>query len=266
MKRILFVLVLALLGFYVAWPAFSAFRLKQGLEARDPALVASKIDLDRLRQSLRPVAEREAEKIVDEAIAKSGAFGASLGAQLKTQFMGKIVDHALTSLVTPEIVIRIHAEHGNVKDAVVRAVKEQTAKLTGVPGPAGIGGLGDMLSGAFGSGQHRVTGPAANATAAKPSASPVRTIATEEQKPAPKPVTSPVRTISTDQQPAAEEKPAEPRRKLGIANVKSAGLDGPLGVYVGIAKDETASEPDVTVHMGFTGDDWKLVGLVPKQR
>ena len=55
-----------------------------------------------------------------------------------------------------------------------------------------------------------------------------------------------------------------PRRRLGLANIKSYRIAGPLSLAVGVARDAAATEPDVTVELAFTGADWKVVGIVPR--
>jgi hypothetical protein len=51
---------------------------------------------------------------------------------------------------------------------------------------------------------------------------------------------------------------------MGLANIKRFRLDGPLAFALGFARDAAATEPDVTAKIGFTGGDWKLIGLEPK--
>ena len=58
----------------------------------------------------------------------------------------------------------------------------------------------------------------------------------------------------------------KPREKFGPGNIKRFAFTGPLGFEIGVAKDKAATVPDITAQLGFTGFDWKLVGLVPKAR
>lgn len=262
MKRIILLILLAGLGFYVAWPAFSAYRLNEGLKSRDAPLVSSRIDFPMLRESLRPAVHAETEKAVDEAFKSSGGLGAQLGPQLKSQFMPKIVDHALVALVTPEILIRVYSEGGTIKDSISRIVAEQSAKLGGVPGQAGIGGLGDVLSGAF-RGGNGASGGGNGASGGGNTSGGLQGLGGlfGKKKDA---GASPVRTVSTDEPKAAPA--SEPARSVSLSNIKTFGFDGPMAIFLGVAKDPAASEPDVTVRMAFTGGDWKLVGLTPKAR
>ena len=51
---------------------------------------------------------------------------------------------------------------------------------------------------------------------------------------------------------------------LGLSNIKRFAFTSPTSFEIGIAKDASSSEPDLTVQMGFRDMDWKLIGLVPK--
>ena len=70
------------------------------------------------------------------------------------------------------------------------------------------------------------------------------------------PVTAPVDAASA---PIVPE-----RRRLGLGNIKSAGFDGPLSIFIGLARDPAATGPDLTATMSFTGTGWRVTGLVPK--
>ena len=51
---------------------------------------------------------------------------------------------------------------------------------------------------------------------------------------------------------------------LRLSNIKRFAFTSPTSFEIGIAKDASGSEPDLTVQMGFRDMDWKLTGLVPK--
>ena len=53
-------------------------------------------------------------------------------------------------------------------------------------------------------------------------------------------------------------------RRLGLGNIKSAGLDGPTAIYLGLARDPAATAADLTATMSFTGTGWRVTGLVPR--
>ena len=51
---------------------------------------------------------------------------------------------------------------------------------------------------------------------------------------------------------------------LRLSNIKRFAFTSPTSFEIGIAKDASSSEPDLTAQMAFGGMDWKLTGLVPK--
>lgn len=53
---------------------------------------------------------------------------------------------------------------------------------------------------------------------------------------------------------------------LGLSNIKRFAFTGPTSFEIGIAKDASGSDPDLTAQMEFRDMDWKLTGLVPKTR
>jgi hypothetical protein len=65
-----------------------------------------------------------------------------------------------------------------------------------------------------------------------------------------------VRTVSSEQ--------PGPVPSYGFRNVKHFGMVGPFRFAIGVAKDASASEPDVTVEISFTGLDWKVTAVRPR--
>jgi hypothetical protein len=241
MGKILGLVVLALLGFYVAWPAYTGYAIKSALDSDNATLLASKIDFDRLRESLKPAVTAEADKAATAAIQQGAGANAALLKQLQTQLLPAVVDKLLVDVVTPETVLRLNREGGNYKATLAQIIAEKMggASLGSVLGGGvkpGSGGLGDLIGG---------IGKAAGVDTGK---------ALGGLFGGPKP-----------QEPAAPA-PADgaPKRSVSLANIKTFGMNGPLGFSVGVAKDPSASVPDVTADIAFTGFDWKLVGLRPR--
>lgn len=233
MKRLVWLVLVLAAGFYGLWPAYSGFMIRSALEDKDAGLLESKIDFASLKESLRPAATAQADKMLTQALQYGGSGGLTEG--LKQQLLPTIVDASLATIVTPQTLIRIYSEGGAVKDSVARIVQEQMGKTAGIPGfdkltgltsaagrdkTGGLGGLDlDKLGGLLGK---------------KKGA----------EAPAP--------------QPQVQQTP------YGLDNIKRFGLAGPLAIELGLAKDPAAKEPDVTVEMGFTGNDWKLTALRPR--
>jgi hypothetical protein len=229
MRRLLASLAIALLGFYVAWPAWSGYVIREALRSQDAARLASKINFERVRASLLPVVTAKVDEGVGRYQSQLGGAGAILLEQFKKDALPKVVDATLRVLVTPQMIIRLASEAGPIREGIDRVVREQlgrrAAGSAGGSEPASPQAGGQGLGGLLGKVLKR-----------------------------------------GDQQPAAAE-PAAPtptQRTYSLENIKSLSLNGPLSFRIGIAKDPAATEPDITAEMSFTGFDWKLTGLIPK--
>jgi Protein of unknown function (DUF2939) len=246
MKKLIALVVLAILGFYVAWPAWSGYRMAQALGDGDEALLAAKIDFPSVRESLRPVVTAEVEKGIQKQAGQG--LGALLSGDFKTKLVPQLVDVVLQKVVTPANVIRIAKEGGDVAGSVEKILMEEMNKAGGIPGlpklpggggssvPALPGGLGGL--GALGAAGSQLGIPGLPGGGGQPKATP------------PPAAAAPM---------AASDKKAS----FGLSNIKNFGLDGPLGYRVSVAKDPAGAKADVTAGMRFTGFDWKLTSLVP---
>jgi hypothetical protein len=235
MKRLVLLLAVLLLGFYVAWPVWSAYQIDSAIKAKDTETLKRKIDFSSVRVSLRPAVTQRVSELYDRKLQQSGATGALIGGQLKQDLLPAMVDMMLVALVTPENLIRVVHEGGQLKDSVDRLLGEEMLRSSGLPGLGGRGsgqasgglqlpgGLGD-LAGKIGIGPGK-----------------------QEPAPAPK---------------SAAPSTAAP--SYGLDNIKRFSILGPLAFEVGVAKDKTASEPDVTAEMRFTGTDWKVTAVRPR--
>ena len=72
MKRLIALLILVLIGFYVVWPGWSAYQIAAAIKARDSATLDRKIDFPSVRTTLRPVTEQKIGEIYDTFQAQSG--------------------------------------------------------------------------------------------------------------------------------------------------------------------------------------------------
>lgn len=266
MKRLIFLVLVLGLGFYVGWPAWSGYQIKSALDSGDAETLRKKIDFVSVRESLRPAATHHAKGMMQDALSQSGSPVATvLDDDTKASMLPKIVDSTLNTVVTPENLIRIARHGGTVKEAVEKIVKEQVSgslgALSGLSklgtvkigedenGEGGtdldIGGLvGGIVGAATGNkNQEGGLGDFIGGVTKRPQA---------ENVPAPEPEPEPT--------PA---KPAK-KQKFSLNNIKSIGFAGPLGLQVGVAQDPKAKQADVTAEMGFRDLDWKLVALRPK--
>lgn len=261
MKRLIALIVLLLLVFYVAWPGWTGYQIAGAIKARDNATLERKIAFPEVRESLRPMAVQRVGEIYDQQLqGQVGPAGAAIVNQIKADVVPKIVDTALTQLVTAPNLIRVVSDGGTLKENAERILKEQIGKIGlpgignisgaagggaasggGVPLPGGIklpGGLAEIagkmnipgvpgMGGSVGGGGGTGGGGGAGKSA-----------------------------------PAAA--PAGAPASFGYANVKRFGFLGPLAFEIGVAKDATATVPDVVVEMRFVGGDWRVVGVKPR--
>ena len=265
MKKLIALIIFGLLGFYIAWPAWSGYKLATALRDGDAAALASKVDFPSVRQSLRPVVSAEVEKGITRQA------GGLMTGELKQKLMPQLVDAVLEKVVTPANVIRIAREGGNVAGTVEKIMMEEMNKVGGglgglnIPGlnllglkppgataggggmPSLPGGLGSLPGVGAAATQLGIPGlPGLPGVGGQPSA----------PAPAPAPAATPAPAPAA---PAAVSKPPS----FGLANIKSFGFDGPLGFSVAVAKDAAATKPDLTAGMRFSGFDWKLTSVVP---
>ena len=255
MRRLLALIILVLLGFYVVWPLWSGYQIATAVQARDPMALAGKVDFEAVRESMRPTVTLEVDKRLDAQMAQLGGAGAMLGADIKKQLMPRVVDATLQMLVTPENVIRIASGSGDATATIRKVILEQVSKGLGnvadrLPGlrggtESGAGGnagnvLGNVLGGVMGSGGVPGLPGLGGGTRA------------DSPQPQPAPPT-----------PTATRSATSEAVSFGLGNIKGFTMDGPLGFALSLARDAGQVKPDVTAGMAFTGGDWKLVKLVP---
>ena len=242
-KRLIMLLIVALVGFYVAWPAWSGYRIATAVTNQDEDLLASKADFPAIRESLRPVATVEIGKLVDKQAGSLAPVAAALGADLKKQLLGTIVDQALATAVTPQAVIRIANDRGEIAAAIEKVIAEVAGQV-GAKAGTPAGNIGGILGQVMGTGSSGDLGGMAGK------------IFGSTKKPEAALGTAPAR-------PAAATKEAAPKRSFGLANIKGFHMAGPFGFDVDVARDATQSKADATIGMSFSGSDWKLTRVVP---
>jgi Protein of unknown function (DUF2939) len=243
--RIGLAVLLLVAGFYVAWPAYTGYRIKTALETSDPGLLAAKIDFDQVRTSLRPAVTAEVTKAAAAGVQAGGAANAELLQQMTAKLLPTVVDKVLAETVTPETLLRVYKDGGDLKATLTKIMSEKTGGGLGSPSGAaapGAGGLGDLV------------GAAARSAGIDPGKALGGLFGKKDSAPAEPAATQP-----------APATPAAPSGKgVSLANIKSFGFSGPLSFYVGVAKDPASAVPDVTADMAFTGGDWKIVAVRPK--
>jgi Protein of unknown function (DUF2939) len=255
MKKLIGLIILAALGFYVAWPAWSGYRIAQALSASDAAALEGKVDFPSVRESLRPVVAAEMGKRIDKEMQNLGPLAQSIGGDLKKKMQGQLVDQVLATIVTPANVIKVAHDGGNIAASVEKVLAEAAGQLGAVSGGGAAaggasaggaaGGLGGLLGGALGG---------AGGTSAADIGGILGKALGGMKKPA-----EAAAPAATDPKAAA----AGSKRSYGLGNLKGFGFEGPLSFYASVAKDASAPKADGTVGMSFTGGDWKLTRVVP---
>ena len=114
MKRLIGLLIVAAAAFYVVWPAYSGYQIKTALDSHDADGLRARVDFESVRDSMRPAITAKVETTLDNAAEKAGPASAKIYTALKSQVMPKIVEAALARAVTPETLIRIHEERGQI--------------------------------------------------------------------------------------------------------------------------------------------------------
>ncbi len=238
MKRVVALAVLLVLGFYVAWPAWSGYRIREALHAQSPEALAAKVDFESVRLSLRPAVTQKVSDGFDRYQTQAGPAGGLILGQLKKDIIPKIVETSLAALLTPETMIRIASEAGPIKESIERIMREQLGRA--IPGGSTAPGGASADTGA--------------------TSMPAQGLGNLFGKV--------LKGGAINDQPAAATEPAPtpaaPKRTFSLSNVKSFAFNGPLSFKVGVAKDPATADADVTAEMSFTGGDWKVTGLVPR--
>jgi Protein of unknown function (DUF2939) len=255
MKRLIFLVLLLGLGFYVGWPAWSGYKIKSALDNGDETTLANKIDFASVKESLRPAAYAYAERYLDQTLKSAGPASTVLDSNTRKAILPKVVDQSLDRLVTPATLIRVAKQGGSVKSRLATLIKDNMGSVGGIPG---LGNLSDLTKLGKGGGEGGATGLGGLIGAATKGKVKIDGLGG---------------LFGGDDTPAKEQ--AAPKKSkadakegdgpaFGVDNIKSLGFAGPLGLQVGVAQDPAAKEPDLTAEMGFTGMDWKLVALRPR--
>lgn len=272
MKRIIALLIVLLLAFYVAWPGWTAWQISSAIKARDAATLERKIDFPGVRLSLRPAAEQKIGEIYDRFQQQASPGAAVIIGGIKKDVIPKIAETALTGLVTPDNLIRVANDGRSLKDSAEQILREQVQKI-GLPGlgganpagaagganPAGAAGGRPNLPGGLGQVIGQIGGRLGLDTKQLPGlgGGPGDVGAAGARQPEP-----PAQPAPSTGPEAAGSANAQ-QEKFSLANIKRFSFLGPLGFEIGIAKDKTTNEPDVIAEMRFVGGDWRVTGVRP---
>ncbi|MGI9480661.1 MAG: DUF2939 domain-containing protein [Hyphomicrobiaceae bacterium] len=263
MKRLILLVLLLAIGFYVAWPAFTGYRIYQGLEGNDPATLAAKIDFPSVRQSMRGPVLAQVNTRIETVMKELGPATQVVGDQIPRDNIEKIIDGALATVVEPKRIAEIYANGGDINAAIKEAVLEEIDKMGGLvkvlkldkllaqgserdgagASVGGIkipGGLGKLLQ------NKEVSDAIGNA---------VGKFALDPGKMAGK------LFPASDASSGAAKPSGKP--SYGIDNVKSFSFPSATAMQVGVARSPAAADPEVTAELAFRNYDWRVTKLVP---
>lgn len=274
--RLLFLAVLAGLGFYVGWPALSGYQLHAALERKDSQTVGRKIDFPSVRAALLPVVTKEVDAGMDRHLGTLGPLASLVGPALKREYAPRIVEATVNTLITPENVVRMYAEKDDYRTVAESILLEELGKQGGLFGfltgagksgassgtslgdrvrlPAGLGGLSESVQGQLGGLSAGNAGSAAVPGIEIPDLKKVLKDMIEKER---------ARRIDGANRESTAHKASPGKDGFSVSNIKHFGFNGPLAMEVGVAKSASAQKSDVLAQMAFSGADWRLTKLLP---
>ncbi|MEL6288112.1 MAG: DUF2939 domain-containing protein [Pseudomonadota bacterium] len=259
MRKLIVLALLLVVGFYVGWPAYSGYAIKTALDAGDADALARKVDFPQVRQSIRGPVLAEIQTRVGKLVDQFGPLLGLNRERVRMDDLQALVGETIDDVVTPRGVIDSYQSGRGIEVVVQREVMRRIDRQGGLTafldlpkeggdGETGAGsggldlsqGLGGLIRSAQGRNlindltrQLGSSGILGGVDAPKGSG-------------------------------AAGQSVGAGAGGFGIDNIKSFAFDGPLAMEVGVARDVTATRPDVTATMAFEGFDWRLTRLVPQ--
>jgi hypothetical protein len=269
MKRFIFLIFVVLVGFYAVWPAFTGYRIYQGLESNDPGLLAAKIDFPSVRQSMRGPVLDQVNSRIESVMKDLGPMTKLVGEQIPRDNIEKIIDGALATVVEPRKIAEIYAKGGSLNAEIKDAVLNEIDKMGGLAavlkldkffkqgpdnGAAGekdesisIGGF--KVPGALG-------GLLKNKEVKEALGGFVGKLSLDPEKLAGK-------LFPSRRDESAVASGGGGKRSFGVGNIKSFGFAGLTAMQVGVARSSDAVEPEVTTEMAFRNYDWRITKMTP---
>ena len=228
MKRLIALVVLLLLGFYVAWPGWTGYQIADRAQGQGQRHARAQ---DRVRRRARIAeARRRAEGrrgLRQQLKRRSARRAPRSSARSRPTSCPKIADTALTQLVTAPNLIRVVNDGGTLKQNAERILKEQIGKI-GLPG----------LGGGAGGGGGRRRAAARRHQAARRPRRHRRQDGIDPAVPGMPGAAAAHRRPSRHlRRRPARRPPRQARRASGSSNIKRFGFLGPLAFEIGVAKD-----------------------------
>jgi Protein of unknown function (DUF2939) len=268
MIRLIFLVLIALIGFYGAWPAFTGYQIYQGLENNQPDVLASKIDFPSVRRSMRGPVMHQVNTRIETVMKDLGPATKLIGDQIPKENIEKIIDGALESVVSPAKTAEIYANGGSLNEAMKDAILNEINKMGGLMSVLKLdklikqgGGDAQDQDGSTTIGGFKVPKELGNLLKNKEVSDAlggiVGKLTLDPEKLAGK-------LFPADEAEAATRKSTgKSKAAYGIGNVKSFRFAGPLAMQLGVARSPEATVPELTTEMTFKNYDWRITKLTP---
>jgi hypothetical protein len=121
MKKLSLLILVLGMGYYIAWPAWSAYELEDAIKTRDLATPARKIDFPSVRASLRA---SSVEKLAELHDRPNSLLSAASSERNRNGAGTPIVDQLLERTATPDGLLRITREEVPLRTSIERLLRD----------------------------------------------------------------------------------------------------------------------------------------------
>lgn len=270
MKRLILLVLVLAIGFYVAWPAFTGYRIYQGLEGNDPATLAAKIDFPSVRQSMRGPVLAQVNTRIESVMKGLGPATKLVGDQIPQDNIEKIIDGALESVVEPKRIAEIYANGGDINAAIKEAVLNEIDKMGGLVKVLKL----DKLLGQGGDNQDGTNATGSNGASIGGIKIPRGLGGLLKNKEVSKAIDGIAGKVLLDptkmagqlfrgQASKTDATKSAGKPSFGFDNIKSFAFPAATAMQIGVARSPTATQPEVTAEIAFRNYDWRVTKLIP---
>ena len=265
--------ILLAVGFYVVWPAWTAYQIRDAMIRKDTATLASHIDERAMQRAMRATVAAEVRRTMDRLLSELGPAGQILAPQIKDEIAARLTLASQAAFATPGNIMRAVAAKDPAK--VIEDIVVAEARTAG-----GIMGLSRQIIAREQQAPRAGTASAAAKTPEKGAVpgrpSPFRTVGDAEKPLEPPAGTKtggaarPWRTVGGDQPPGTApgatkpvEVPKGPYDSLGLTNIRRIAFKGALVIVADLEREQKWGGGAFTARLAFRGTGWKLVAIEP---